>query len=103
MYPSWFAYVFTYDGDNRALLGFYNAIELVLETGFAVTAFVNLILNLVLPEEIEDEETPELTADDADVVQDKEEWNRIKGKKMSDEEARDSAEAADVIKQSKMQ
>ncbi|KAF2705661.1 Xanthine/uracil permease [Pleomassaria siparia CBS 279.74] len=75
--PDWFSYVFTYDGPNRALLGFYNAIQLVLETGFAVTAFVNLVLNLVLPEEIEDEETPELTANDIDDAADKEEWNKI--------------------------
>ncbi|KAF2734571.1 Xanthine/uracil permease [Polyplosphaeria fusca] len=81
--PNWFAFVFTYDGPNRALLGFYNAIELVLETGFAVAAFIALILNLVLPEEIEDEETPELTANDADDAADKEEWAHIKHAKES--------------------
>lgn len=89
MVPDWFSYVFTYDGPNRSLLGFYNAIELVLETGFAVVAFVTVILNLVLPEEIEDEETPELTANDVDEARDEEEWNRIhqgQGKKISDEE-----------------
>ncbi|KAK5138227.1 hypothetical protein LTR08_004923 [Meristemomyces frigidus] len=75
--PSWFSYVFTYAGDNHALLGFFNAIELVLETGFAVTAFLSVILNLILPEEIEDEETPELTANEADEQDDKEEWDRI--------------------------
>jgi len=32
------------------------------ETGFAVAAFLALILNLILPEESEDEEIPELTA-----------------------------------------
>lgn len=32
-----------------------NAISLVMETGFAVTAFVALFLNLFLPEEIEDD------------------------------------------------
>lgn len=32
-----------------------NAIELVMETGFAVTAFLALFLNLFLPEEIEDD------------------------------------------------
>ena len=78
--PSWFSYVFTYAGDNHALLGFFNAIELVMETGFAITAFLAVILNLVLPEEIEDEETPELTANEVDVEGDKEEWDQIKGK-----------------------
>ncbi|KAK6437502.1 hypothetical protein LTR95_006304 [Oleoguttula sp. CCFEE 5521] len=78
--PNWFAFVFTYSGPNRALLGFFNAIELVVETGFAVTAFLSLFLNLILPEEIEDEETPELTANAADDKQDGEEWDRIQGK-----------------------
>lgn len=50
-----FDYVFTYEGPNRALIGFMNAISLVMETGFAITAFLALFLNLFLPEEIEDE------------------------------------------------
>ncbi|KAH0840936.1 hypothetical protein AYO21_11015 [Fonsecaea monophora] len=62
--PTWFAYVFTYDGDNRSLRGFYDAIELVCETGFAITALVAMLLNLTLPEELEDlpaeEETKEV-------------------------------------------
>jgi uric acid-xanthine permease len=36
--PTWFSTVFTYSGDNHALRGFYDAIVLVMETGFAVTA-----------------------------------------------------------------
>ncbi|CAK4024303.1 Purine permease [Lecanosticta acicola] len=76
--PTWFSYVFTYAGDNRALLGFMNAIELVMETGFAVTAFVSLLLNLILPEEVEDEETPELLANNADDADDQEEWAKIR-------------------------
>ena len=80
--PDWFSYVFTYQGDNHALLGFYNAIVLVLETGFAIVAFINLVLNLVLPEEIEDEETPELEADEADEADElgeRSEWTAGKG------------------------
>ncbi|KAB8616632.1 hypothetical protein FH972_025967 [Carpinus fangiana] len=76
--PTWFSYVFTYGGDNHALQGFFNAIILVMETGFAVSAFLALILNLVLPEEIEDEETPEYTANAVEEEQDAEEWARIK-------------------------
>ena len=49
----------------------------VCETGFALAAFLALFLNLILPEEIEDEETPELTADTADERNDREEWARI--------------------------
>nr|POE87980.1 purine permease [Quercus suber] len=56
--PTWFNYVFTYAGDNHALSGFFNAIVLVVETGFAVTAFLALFLNLILPEEIEDADIP---------------------------------------------
>jgi uric acid-xanthine permease len=75
--PTWFEHVFTYDGPNTALEGFFNAIKLVMETGFAVTAFLSLILNLVLPEEIEDE-VVEITADKADDEADRKEWDRIR-------------------------
>ncbi|CUM49160.1 uncharacterized protein AC631_01185 [Debaryomyces fabryi] len=47
---NWFDNVFTYSGSNTALLGFFDAIVLVMETGFAVTGFIGLILNLILPE-----------------------------------------------------
>lgn len=91
MTRSWFAHVFTYAGPNHALLGFYNAIELVLETGFAVTAFVTLVLNLVLPEELEDEaELPELTAANPDEEADGETdrvWGGAIGRKELDAEA----------------
>ena len=87
----WFSYVFTYNGSNHALLGFFNAIELVLQTGFAVTAFLALILNLILPEEIEDEETPELTANEIDTEKDQEEWDRIKGKSADVEQGHDGS------------
>lgn len=95
MVPNWFAFVFTYTGPNKALLGFYNAIVLIMETGFAVVAFVNLALNLLLPEEIEDEETPELTANEVDAEGDREEWARVKGTKGS-EEGRASSDVAPV-------
>ncbi|KAI1499020.1 permease family-domain-containing protein [Biscogniauxia marginata] len=52
--PTYFSNVFSYSGDNRSLQGFLDAIVLVMETGFAVTAFVSMILNLTLPDEIED-------------------------------------------------
>lgn len=53
--PTWFSYVFTYQGDNDALMGFFNAIELIRETGYALTAFVALLLNLALPDELDDD------------------------------------------------
>ncbi|KAJ6095208.1 hypothetical protein N7486_005954 [Penicillium sp. IBT 16267x] len=54
--PTWFSYVFTLT-KNRSLLGLEDAIILVLETGFAVTAFVAMFLNLIMPEEIEESAT----------------------------------------------
>jgi uric acid-xanthine permease len=75
--PNWFSYVFTYSGSNTALLGFFNAIVLVMETGFAVTAFLAVILNLMLAEEIEDEAVP-ITADTVDEEKDQMEWERIR-------------------------
>jgi len=75
--PNWFSFVFTYKGDNHALTGFFNAIVLVMEEGFALTALLCVILNLFLPEEIEDEETPELTADMNDAAKDEAEWGRL--------------------------
>lgn len=41
--PNWFSYVFTYKGGNQAKQGFFNAIILVLETGFAGTLLPNPI------------------------------------------------------------
>jgi NCS2 family nucleobase:cation symporter-2 len=52
--PDWFSYVFTYSGSNKALQGFFNAIVLVMETGFAVTGFLGVILNLLIPQEEDD-------------------------------------------------
>lgn len=58
MVDGWFDKVFTYDGDNRSLKGFFNAIVLVLETGFAVTGFVGVFLNLFIGEEEEEDTAP---------------------------------------------
>src|SRR6187551_20836 len=41
--PEYFAHVFTYQGDNRALEGFLAAIELIMETGFFVAAIICMI------------------------------------------------------------
>ncbi|CAN6642600.1 hypothetical protein TRVA0_019S01376 [Trichomonascus vanleenenianus] len=49
--PDWFSYVFTYSGPNTALTGFYDAIQLVLETSFAIAGFTGVILNQLLKEE----------------------------------------------------
>jgi len=53
--PTYFDNVFSYSGNNRSLQGFLDAITLVMEAGFAVTAFVTMFLNMLLPEELEDD------------------------------------------------
>ena len=53
MVSDWFSYIFTYDGDNHALQGFYNAIILVMETGYAIAGILGVILNLFIPQEEE--------------------------------------------------
>ena len=68
--PKWFSFVFTYTGGG-AKGGFLDAIVLVLETGFALTGFLAMFLNLVLEEEVEDE-AKSITADQADVPDDRE-------------------------------
>lgn len=52
--PDWWAYVFTYSGDNHALEGLLNAIDLVMQNGFAVCAILGVILNLIIPDEPDD-------------------------------------------------
>lgn len=47
--PNWFNNVFTYSGSNKSLQGFFDAIILVMETGFALTGFLGVILNLFIP------------------------------------------------------
>ena len=96
--PTWFSFVFTYSGDNHALEGFFNAIELVMETGFAVTAFLALILNLMLAEEIEDEAV-DITANTVDEEDDQQEWERIRRLSMQ-RAARKSAEVEERMRAS---
>ncbi|KXS12959.1 putative purine permease [Gonapodya prolifera JEL478] len=48
--PSWFTHFFTYAGDNAALKGFLDAISIVVSTGYCISGFIAIFLNLVLPE-----------------------------------------------------
>ncbi|GAP84445.1 putative purine permease protein [Rosellinia necatrix] len=68
--PGYFDKVFTYNGNNRGLRGFLDAIALILDTGFAVTALITIILNLVLPEEIEEMDEKVVTSDSQAAIQD---------------------------------
>lgn len=51
----WFSYVFTYSGNNHALEGFFNAIILIMETSFTVCGLTAIILNLLIPQELDEE------------------------------------------------
>lgn len=67
--PGYFGRVFegtAEGGDNRALRGFLDAISLVMETGFAVTAVVTVVLNLALPVELEDDIAAAAVVDEDD-------------------------------------
>ncbi|WPK22965.1 hypothetical protein PUMCH_000188 [Australozyma saopauloensis] len=54
--PNWFNNVFTYSGPNKGLHGFFDAIILVMETGFALTGLLGVILNLIIPPMADDVE-----------------------------------------------
>lgn len=66
--PDWWSYFFSYSGDNRSLEGLLNAVDLVMENGFAVTAIMGVILNLIIPDEPDDVPTV-WTASEADEVE----------------------------------
>ena len=94
--PTWFSYVFTYTGGNHAKQGFFNAIVLVMETGFAVTGFLAMFLNLVLTEEIEDE-AQSITANEVDAADDRAEWDRIRRNKAAGSDSEKGEEKPDSV------
>ncbi|KAK7965988.1 purine permease [Apiospora aurea] len=49
--PDWFSQMLTYDGDNVALAGFEQGINLIVETPFIIAAVIGVFLNLVLPQD----------------------------------------------------
>lgn len=57
MVDDWFSSVFTYNGDNKALKGFFNAIILVCQTGYAIGGILGIFMNLIIPEEDISDET----------------------------------------------
>jgi uracil-xanthine permease len=79
--PNWFTYVFTYAGNNHAFRGFLDAIELVMETGFALTALVAMLLNLAFAHDIDDTavvEVDQTVADVTDEVSSKNQFDSLK-------------------------
>lgn len=62
--PNWFENFFHYSGTNEALKGFLNAIMLIMESGFAIAGIVGIILNLMIPQELDED-----MMDDIDIQQ----------------------------------
>lgn len=54
--PDYFSHVFTYAGDNAHLRALCDAVVLVMQTGFFLTALVCAVLNLVLPSDRPDDD-----------------------------------------------
>lgn len=75
--PDWFNYVFTYSGGNEALRGFYDAIVLVMESSFTVCGLVGIILNLIIPQELDEEliDDIELQQDNLSVLEGREQMS----------------------------
>lgn len=67
--PDYFTYFFTYSGNNTSLIGFLDAITLVMETPYAVSAFIGVIINAIVPAEHEDPDQSPLPGADGDFVE----------------------------------
>ncbi|CCH45245.1 Uric acid-xanthine permease [Wickerhamomyces ciferrii] len=57
--PDWFENVFTYSGNNHALIGFLDAITVIMESSYALGGIIATILNLFLPQVLDFEEEEE--------------------------------------------
>ncbi|RUS15460.1 NCS2 family nucleobase:cation symporter-2 [Endogone sp. FLAS-F59071] len=55
--PNWFSYVFSYNGGNQTIQGLIDSLEVIVSTGFCISAIITIFLNLILPK---DEDTEEL-------------------------------------------
>lgn len=53
--PNWFETFFHYSGSNQSLQGFLDAIILIMESGFAIAGVVGIILNLMIPQELDED------------------------------------------------
>ncbi|KAI0007713.1 putative purine permease [Xylariaceae sp. FL0662B] len=49
--PDWFGQILTYAGENVALAGFEQGINLIVETPFIIAAVIGVVLNLSLPKD----------------------------------------------------
>lgn len=53
--PNWFSFIFTYGGNNPGLLGFFQAVVLIVEEPYLIAAVVGVFLNATLPNATSDE------------------------------------------------
>lgn len=53
--PTWFNYIFTYQGDNAGMKGLIEAVVLIVEEPYLISAILAVFLNATLPEEIGEE------------------------------------------------
>jgi xanthine/uracil permease len=53
--PEWFNYIFTYQGDNAGLKGLLEAIVLIVEEPYLISALLAVFLNATLAAEFEEE------------------------------------------------
>lgn len=65
--PDWFSHIFTYKGDNTGLKGLIQAVIMIVEEPYLISALLGVLLNACLPDEIPDEP--------AQTVEEKREWN----------------------------
>lgn len=54
--PTWFSNFFHYSGSNKALQGLIDAVVIVVETSYAISVVVSVILHLIMPESKEKQE-----------------------------------------------
>lgn len=48
--PSWFSNFFDYGGSNKGVIGLIDAIVLIVETPYAISVIIAVILHLTMPE-----------------------------------------------------
>jgi NCS2 family nucleobase:cation symporter-2 len=60
----WFSNVFSYSGGNTALRGFLDAIVVIMESSYALGGIISTILNLLLPQVMDNEDEEEVSEDE---------------------------------------
>ncbi|WRT67565.1 uncharacterized protein IL334_004537 [Kwoniella shivajii] len=66
--PTWFSYLFTYTGTSAGKKGLIQAIVLIVEEPYLISAMVMCLLNVALPDE-------EAEAGSSSTIEEKKEWN----------------------------